>query len=179
MEKKITTKKPAAKKAAPRKRVVKKDEPVAELEEAKADTKPTVEKKKVAHHTGRYIFATGRRKTSVANVRLFHGDGDTVINKKPFTSYFYSSVDQNMALRPFALTGLAKDFYFVAHVNGGGIHSQAHAVSHGLARAIAEASPESRLVLKKNGVLTRDDRKKERKKPGLKRARRAPQWAKR
>jgi small subunit ribosomal protein S9 len=128
---------------------------------------------------GRYIFATGRRKTSIANVRLFAGTGDLIVNKKPFKEYFSYSFFQEEALKPFQVTGLGNDYYFTCHINGGGAHSQAGALRHGIATALAGISPEIRKVLKKNGFLTRDDRKKERKKPGLKRARRSPQWAKR
>lgn len=138
-------------------------------------------KAEAKHHEakGRYVFATGRRKTSVANVRLFEGEGKHVINKKPFEAYFTYDFYRETALKPFDATGLAKKYHIVAHINGGGAHSQAVALRHGLSVALAKASEEVRKVLKKNGFLTRDDRKKERKKPGLKRARRAPQWAKR
>lgn len=127
----------------------------------------------------KYIFATGRRKTSVANIRLFEGHGKLIVNKKPLENYFQFKYYQETALKPFNLTGLGKRYYFSAHINGGGIHSQAQALRHGIAVALSNISAEIRKVLKKNGLLTRDDRKKERKKPGLKRARRAPQWAKR
>ena len=129
--------------------------------------------------SGRYIFATGRRKTSVANVRLFTGAGESLVNKKPFEKYFSYSYYQNEINQAFSLTGLSGQYYFVCHVNGGGPHSQAGAVRHGIAVALSKLSEEVRKVLKKNGLLTRDDRKKERKKPGFKRARRSPQWAKR
>ena len=134
--------------------------------------KPTIAK-------GRYIFATGRRKTAVANVRLFSGHGDSVVNKKPLKTYFQYGFYQETIEQPFNLTGLGKDFHFTATINGGGSHAQATALSHGLSIALSKTSEEIRKVLKKNGLLTRDDRKKERKKPGLKRARRSPQWAKR
>ncbi len=140
----------------------------------------TEEEKKPKHEAGgKYIFATGRRKTSVANIRLFTGTGKHLVNKKPFDTYFSFSFYNDKVLQPFQITGLGKNYYFVAHVNGGGIHSQAEAVRHGIARALSGVSEEVKNLLKKNGFLTRDDRKKERKKPGLKRARRAPQWAKR
>ncbi|MBI3231600.1 MAG: 30S ribosomal protein S9 [Candidatus Doudnabacteria bacterium] len=135
-----------------------------------------------AHATkpsSKYVFATGRRKTAVANVRLFEGSGKHMVNKKPFESYFQYAHFQDKALKPFNLSGLEKKYHFIAHISGGGSHSQAEALSHGLARALAAGSEEVKGLLKKNGLLTRDDRKKERKKPGLKRARRAPQWAKR
>ncbi len=128
---------------------------------------------------GRYIFATGRRKTAVANVRLFTGKGDSIVNKQPFEKYFSYESYQEEILSPFQKTGLGSDYHFTSHVNGGGPHSQAGALRHGIATALGKISEEVRRVLKKNGLLTRDDRKKERKKPGLKRARRSPQWAKR
>lgn len=128
---------------------------------------------------GRYIFATGRRKTAVSNVRLFEGKGETVVNKIPVEKYFSYGFFMEEISRPFSVTGLAGKYHFTAHVNGGGPHAQATAVRHGLAMALSKISEDVRKVLKKNGFLTRDDRKKERKKPGLKRARRSPQWAKR
>ncbi len=128
---------------------------------------------------GRYIFATGRRKTAVANVRLFAGKDENIVNKQPLSRYFGYTYHQLEILKPLELTGLNNDYYFTAHINGGGQHSQAGALSHGISTALGKLSEEVRKVLKKNGLLTRDDRKKERKKPGLKRARRSPQWAKR
>ena len=126
-----------------------------------------------------YIFATGRRKTAVANIRLFQSTGDNVVNKKPLSQYFSHPFYAEELEKPLHLIGQAGNFHFVCHVNGGGLHSQTKAVQHALAVALSKTSDEFRKVLKKNGMLTRDDRKKERKKPGLKRARRAPQWAKR
>ncbi len=134
---------------------------------------------KHAKPSGKYVFATGRRKTAVATVRVFTGAGDHTVNKKPFGNYFFHQSYREQALKPFELTGTAKDFHFTATVLGGGINAQAQALQHGLARALAQVNPEVHTVLKRNGLLTRDDRKKERKKPGLKRARRSPQWAKR
>ncbi|MDR3643102.1 MAG: 30S ribosomal protein S9 [Candidatus Doudnabacteria bacterium] len=128
---------------------------------------------------GRYVFATGRRKTSVANVRMFEGKGESLVNKKPLKEYFNYSFYQDEIIRPFEVTGLVGKYHYVAHINGGGPHSQAGALRHGIAVALSGISEDVRKVLKKNGFLTRDDRKKERKKPGLKRARRSPQWAKR
>lgn len=190
-----TTKKPAAKKPvaakkAPAKKqpavkadhkpVAKVDEkviaPVAEVEETQA-VAMTFEKPTIAK--GRYVFATGRRKTAVANVRLFAGSEDNIINKKKLEVFFGQPGMVNKALHPLALTGLLGDFYFTAHVNGGGSNAQSEAVRHGIAQALASMNGDMKIVLKKNGFLTRDDRKKERKKPGLRGARRAPQWAKR
>jgi small subunit ribosomal protein S9 len=127
----------------------------------------------------RYQFATGRRKTAIANVRMFSGKGDNLVNKKPFTKYFANPIHQNQALRPLEVTGLGTDFYFTSTINGGGINAQSQALRHGLAQALAALDDDLRKVLKKNSYLTRDDRKKERKKPGLRGARRSPQWAKR
>jgi small subunit ribosomal protein S9 len=127
----------------------------------------------------RYQFATGRRKTAIANVRMFSGKGDNLVNKKPFTKYFANPLHQNQAMRPLEITGLAADFYFTSSINGGGINAQSQALRHGLAQALAALNDDLRKVLKKNSYLTRDDRKKERKKPGLRGARRSPQWAKR
>jgi small subunit ribosomal protein S9 len=129
--------------------------------------------------SGKYVFATGRRKTAVANVRLFEGKGDSTVNKLPLAVYFGYTYFQEEIKKPFETTGLLNDYHFTAHVNGGGHHSQAQALMHGVSVALGKISEEVRRVLKKNGLLTRDDRKKERKKPGLKRARRSPQWAKR
>jgi small subunit ribosomal protein S9 len=187
-KKESTTKKPrvpktAAKPAAkavvekkprvPRKKI---EQPVAEA----TVVEPAVvisEKPKIAG--GKYVFATGRRKTAIANVRMFSGTGKHVINKKPFDQYFSHSILRDEALQPLEVTGLASDFHITAHVSGGGIRAQAQAVRHGLAQALASLNDDVRKILKSNTFLTRDDRKKERKKPGLRGARRAPQWAKR
>jgi small subunit ribosomal protein S9 len=132
-----------------------------------------------AGEKGRYIFATGRRKTAIANVRLFPGKHESIVNKKPVGKYFNYEFYMQSINRPFDLTGLGKDYHFTAHVSGGGPNAQAEALRHGIAIALGTISEEIRKVLKKNGLLTRDDRRKERKKPGLKRARRSPQWSKR
>lgn len=127
----------------------------------------------------RYLFSTGRRKTAVANVRLYSGKGQSTVNRKAFDAYFSHGFLRDEVMQAFRFSGLGNQYYFVVTVHGGGIRAQAVAVRHGIATALATLSDEIRRVLKKNGLLTRDDRKKERKKPGLKRARRAPQWAKR
>src|SRR3989338_6726341 len=170
----------------PRGAAVKKKEPAVKAI-AKEHHLPKVDEVKVhepkpeKHHAapGKYIFATGRRKTAVANVRLFSGKGDSVVNKKPLNEYFQYSYYQQEIGKPFQLTGLEDKHHFTSHINGGGPHSQAQALQYGLSIALGMISPEIRKLLKKNGLLTRDDRKKERKNPGLKRARRSPQWAKR
>jgi small subunit ribosomal protein S9 len=192
MPTKTTTAKPHAAPKAPRKPkapAAKKAEVVhhaavhhhatakAEVEAPALEVAAVHEKQATAK--GRYIFATGRRKTAVSNVRLFEGKGESVVNKIPVEKYFSYSFFMEEIGRPFAVTGLAGKYHFTAHVNGGGPHAQATAVRHGIAMALGKISEDIRKVLKKNGFLTRDDRKKERKKPGLKRARRSPQWAKR
>lgn len=145
----------------------------AEAEQSSAMVeKPTID-------GGRYVFATGRRKTAIANVRMFSGEGESTVNKKKLETYFGQASMRDAALRPLALTGLMHDFYFTAHISGGGTNAQSEALRHGIAQALGSLNDDVRLVLKKNGFLTRDDRKKERKKPGLRGARRAPQWAKR
>lgn len=171
---KESTTKPATKTARkPRATAAKKKEETADSE-IKAEVKVSHDLPK-----GRYIFATGRRKTAIANVRLFSGKGESVVNKKPYEKYFSYSYYQNSIEKPFDLTGMAKDYHFTATINGGGPNAQAEALRHGIALALSQLSEETRKVLKKNGLLTRDDRRKERKKPGLKRARRSPQWSKR
>lgn len=173
--------KPAAKKALAHKKVdAKVEAPVPDtVAETTAPAEAPLQFGKPVISGGRYVFATGRRKTAVANIRLFSGSGKSTINKKPLDVYFPHQVYRDELMKPFEITGLAKDFYFTASVNGGGIHAQSQAVRHGLAQALASFNDEIKKILKKNTFLTRDDRKKERKKPGLKRARRSPQWAKR
>jgi len=128
---------------------------------------------------GRYAWAVGRRKTSVANIRLFQGKGKSTVNKKDILVYFGNAALVERAFKPLQLTGLESRVYVYVNINGGGLHSQSEAISQGIATALAKNQPEFRKVLKKNGTLTRDSRKKERKKPVLKRSRRVPQWAKR
>lgn len=177
----MVTKKTPAKKTPAKKIVAKKT--VAKKVVAKTETHREAPKAvKPAHikpASGKYIFATGRRKTAVANVRLFGGSGDMVVNNKSFETYFKDKTQQETALRPLAITGLVGEYHFTANINGGGRTSQVEALRHGVAQALATLSEDMQKVLKKNGFLTRDDRKKERKKPGLRGARRAPQWAKR
>lgn len=178
--KKTPAKKVAAKKVVAKKAVVKKVVTHAAEVEVEAEAPKAIKTeghKKPA--TGKYIFATGRRKTAIANVRLFAGSGDVIINRKPMNEYFREKGMQDTALRPLAVTGLVGEYYFTANINGGGRNSQVEALRHGVAQALASLSDDMQKVLKKNGFLTRDDRKKERKKPGLRGARRAPQWAKR
>jgi small subunit ribosomal protein S9 len=128
----------------------------------------------------RYYQGTGRRKTAVARVRLFPGSGEFVVNGKNITEYFgRRDLFEREVIRPLELTGNAASFNVLVKVRGGGVSGQVGAVRHGVARALLDLNEELRPTLKKAGLLTRDPRMKERKKPGLKRARKRPQYTKR
>ena len=126
-----------------------------------------------------YFYGTGRRKKSVARVRIVPGTGNITINKKSIDEYFGLETLKLIVNQPFGVTGTAGKFDIVCTVTGGGISGQAGAIRHGVARALLQADAEYRPLLKKAGLLTRDPRMKERKKYGLKGARRAPQFSKR
>jgi len=129
---------------------------------------------------GKYTPAVGRRKTSVAQVRLYkNGQGDIVVNNQKIKKYFHTSDLVSTVEQPLKLTGLQKDLNISIIVTGGGKNGQAVAASHGIARALIKIDEKLRDTLKTKELLTRDARRKERKKPGLKKARRAPQWSKR
>jgi small subunit ribosomal protein S9 len=127
----------------------------------------------------RYYEAVGRRKRAVARVRLYPGDGQIVINEKGLREYFGRSQDWQSVLAPLQVTDHENAFNLSVLVKGGGITGQAHAIRHGVARALLVVDPNLRKTLRRAGFLTRDPREKERKKPGLKRARKAPQYTKR
>jgi small subunit ribosomal protein S9 len=128
----------------------------------------------------RYYQGTGRRKTSVARVRLFPGSGEFVVNGRNTEDYFgMRDLLQRNIRHPLAITNNLNSFNVLVKVRGGGVASQAGAVRHGVARALLDLDGDLRAVLKKAGFLTRDPRMKERKKVGLKRARKAPQYTKR
>ncbi len=122
--------------------------------------------------------AVGRRKSAVARVRLVAGEGKIVINKRDIEDYFGLETLKMTVRQPLTLTGVT-GFDVLVNVDGGGLTGQAGAIRHGISRALCEANPELRDQLKKAGLLTRDPRMKERKKYGLKAARRAPQFSKR
>lgn len=126
-----------------------------------------------------YYYGTGRRKTSVARVRLYPGGGAFVVNGKPANEFFSRDTDMAMALGPMKATESEGKFMISVVVTGGGVSGQSGAIQHGIARALLAANPELRPALRNGGFLTRDARIKERKKPGLKRARKAPQYTKR
>ena len=126
-----------------------------------------------------YIEAIGRRKTSTARVRLYPGTGDIVVNDKPMNDYFGRALDRMILMQPLALTGMESTYNISIRVRGGGEGGQASAVRHGISRALCDSDINLRPILKSAGYLTRDARAKERKKPGLKRARKAKQYTKR
>lgn len=159
-EKKITTRKP--RKKAEAKPVVLEEEEIKPIKLTK------------------YIEAVGRRKTSIARVRIItQGEKAMSVNGKPLEKYFQSPGIRGIITSPLNKMKVDELFNISVKVSGGGVHSQAEAIRHGIARALVEYNQEFRKRLRKSGYLTRDPRMKERKKFGLKRARRAPQWSKR
>jgi small subunit ribosomal protein S9 len=126
-----------------------------------------------------YIYGTGRRKTSVARVRLLPGDGSIVVNGKDVADYFGATAAGGSLRLPFRVTETEGRYSASILVAGGGFSGQAGAIRHGIARALVSAHPDARPALRDAGLLTRDPRAKERKKYGLKRARKAPQYTKR
>lgn len=147
----------------------------AKAEAKEEETKPA--KKRIRRS---YLYAVGRRKKSVARIRLFkNGKGEVIINEKESDKYFPTFELNQIIKQPLEAVGKLKDFNFSIKVAGGGIRGQAEACRQGIARALLVFDKDFRTTLKPLGYLKRDPRRKERKKPGLKRARRAPQWAKR
>ena len=126
-----------------------------------------------------YFYGTGRRKKSVARVRVYAGTGKVTINDRDIDDYFGLETLKLIVRQPLKLTGTTEKFDIVCRVNGGGVTGQAGAIRHGLSRALLQYDEALRPALKKAGFLTRDPRMKERKKYGLKGARRAPQFSKR
>ena len=126
-----------------------------------------------------YYYGTGRRKSSVARVRVYPGSGNITINGRTIDDYFGLETLKLIVRQPLNITDTSDKFDIVCTVAGGGVTGQAGAIRHGLSRALLVYNPELRPVLKKAGFLTRDPRMKERKKYGLKAARRAPQFSKR
>lgn len=124
-------------------------------------------------------YGTGRRKNSVARVRLVPGDGNIIINKRNLDDYFGLETLKAIVKQPLVATDNNQSYDILVNVNGGGFTGQAGAIRHGIARALLKVDPNYRITLKRAGYLTRDPRMKERKKYGLKAARRAPQFSKR
>ncbi len=170
-DKKAPAKKAAPKKAAPKKTA------------AKAKTEKTEKEMKVAAESskgGSYLYAIGRRKTAIAKVRLIkNGKGLMTVNGRPMEEFFTTHESRSMIVSPIKIAGLEGAVDVSAEVVGGGIMGQADAIRLGISRALCELNPTYRKTLKKLGYLKRDPRAKERKKPGLRKARRAPQWSKR
>ena len=127
----------------------------------------------------KYFYANGKRKTAVATVKLYKGSGKIAINDKDVTEYISIKALIGKIKEPFVLTGNDGKFDVVARVNGGGVNAQADAIRHGISKGLVVSNPDFKTTLKKAGFITRDSRVKERKKYGLKRARKAPQFSKR
>ncbi|MDD6603163.1 MAG: 30S ribosomal protein S9 [Eubacteriales bacterium] len=131
------------------------------------------------YETNPYFYGTGRRKESVARVRVYAGTGKIIINDRDIDDYFGLDTLKLIVRQPLALTDTTEKFDIICRVSGGGVSGQAGAIRHGLSRALLQYDESLRPALKKAGFLTRDPRMKERKKYGLKAARRAPQFSKR
>ena len=131
------------------------------------------------YETNPYFYGTGRRKESVARVRVYAGTGKITINDREIDDYFGLDTLKLIVRQPLVTTDLLGKVDVVCTVQGGGVTGQAGAIRHGLSRALLQYDESLRPALKKAGFLTRDPRMKERKKPGLKKARRAPQFSKR
>ena len=126
-----------------------------------------------------YFYGTGRRKTAVAQVRLLPGNGAVIINGAPYEELYPRLEHRQTIMQPLLVTDSVGKYNAVVKVAGGGVSGQSGAISHGIARALVRADESLKLILRQNGLLTRDSRVKERKKVGLKRARKAPQYTKR
>lgn len=166
-----------AEKKTTAKKTTKKEE-TAEVVEKKAPAKKA-SAKKVTKSAVQEFLGTGKRKTSVARVRLSVGTGKITVNGKDIKEYFVLESLIGIAKQPLVLTQLGETVDIRANIYGGGMAGQAGAMRHGIAKALVEFKPELRTELKKAGFITRDARKKERKKYGLKKARKAPQFSKR
>ncbi|MEG0873341.1 MAG: 30S ribosomal protein S9 [Clostridia bacterium] len=126
-----------------------------------------------------YIYATGKRKSSIARVNIIPGTGKITINKKDMNEVYNLDTLKAIVLKPFKVSNLMEKYDVIATTRGGGFAGQAGALAHGIAKALSTTDPEIRTILKRNGLLTRDSRVKERRKYGLKKARKAPQFSKR
>jgi small subunit ribosomal protein S9 len=160
--------------------MVKKAAPATKTAVKKTATAVTEKAAPAKKSAQEYYYAAGKRKTAIARVRLYpKGKGIVTVNDKPLNEYFKLLTSAGIITSPLKMTGTGKDFDISVRVSGGGISAQADAIRHGIARALLVFNDSLRTTLKKAGFLTRDSRIKERKKPGLKRARRAPQFSKR
>ncbi|MDD2628371.1 MAG: 30S ribosomal protein S9 [Clostridia bacterium] len=127
----------------------------------------------------KFTYATGKRKSAIARVRLTPGTGKITINNKDLSAFYTIETLKAVVMRPFSVSNLAEKYDVIATVKGGGFSSQAGAIAHGISKALSTTSEEAKGILKRNGLLTRDSRVKERHKYGLKKARKAPQFSKR
>jgi small subunit ribosomal protein S9 len=183
-EEKKTTRKTGERKTTKKKEEKKKPAPVVKKETAKKTEEKEKEEKEtdefIIEKTKKYFEAVGRRKTSRARVRLYtQGEKKIEVNGKPYTEYFERLDLQKIVESPLDTIKSLDKFRISATIKGGGIHSQAEALRHGISRALCLLNPYFKKRLRKAGFITRDSRVRERKKFGLKRARRAPQWSKR
>ena len=180
-DKKVATKGPVKKEIRPKKKEEK--EKKAEVKKVVERKEKTAKKEKIKEEekgNKKYFEAVGRRKTSVARVRLFtYGDKKIIINGKDYKDYFPVGSLQKDVLAPLEKLNVENKYTFSILTKGGGISAQAGACRHGISRALIALNPYFRKRLKRAGFLTRDPRMRERKKFGLKRARKAPQWSKR
>lgn len=177
--KKKTVKKAPAKRSAVKAKKVEEETPKIKPEPEIPEIKEEETEDEKLKRPERYFEGTGRRKTSVARVRLYTKVGEFLVNDKHYTSYFPTLDQQKIVEEALQKMKLFGRFKVLVKINGGGIHSQAEALRHGLSRCLIKFNPDFRKRLKRAGFLMRDPRAKERKKFGLKKARRAPQWAKR
>lgn len=136
------------------------------------------DKKEIKFPEGKYFYAVGRRKSAIAQVRVYNGRGKTVVNGIEAEEYFAAPLIEKM-IEPLKQISKEGEYDVYVKVIGGGTNGQSEAIRHGISRALSGEDKAVRTTLKKLGFLTRDSRVVERKKPGLKKARRAPQWAKR
>ena len=127
----------------------------------------------------KYIYATGKRKSAIARVRITPGTGKITINKKDINDFYSLETLKAVIMKPFKVANMIEKYDVISTVKGGGYSAQAGAVAHGIAKALATVDLDTRTALKKDGLLTRDSRVKERRKYGLKKARKAPQFSKR
>jgi len=134
---------------------------------------------KKANTERNFIYATGKRKSAVARVRVTPGTGKVTINKKELNEFYSLETLKAVVMRPFTVANMMEKYDVIATVNGGGFSAQAGAVAHGISKALATIDLDTRTSLKRAGLLTRDSRVKERRKYGLKKARKAPQFSKR
>ena len=127
----------------------------------------------------KFIYATGKRKSAIARVRITPGTGKVTVNKKDLNEFYSLESLKAVVLKPFSVANMMEKYDVIATVKGGGYSAQAGAIAHGISKALATIDLDTRTALKKDGLLTRDSRVKERRKYGLKKARKAPQFSKR